>query len=112
MKLTAGLFESLCLAHGLPKPIPEHKFHSSRDWRFDWFFNVGCGIALEIEGGVWASKTGNKSRHFHGKGALGDMEKYNEAAILGICVLRVSTEQFTNGAALELVRRAIEARTK
>jgi len=60
----------------------EYKFHPKRKWRFD-FANPVLKIAIEQEGGVWIS-----GRHNRGKGFLNDMEKYNQAVILGWKVLR------------------------
>jgi hypothetical protein len=55
-------------------------------------------IALEVEGGVWT-----RGRHTRGKGFLGDMEKYNAAALGGWCVLRVTPDRLTR-VGIELVR--------
>lgn len=70
-------------------PEAEYRFDPSRKWRFDWAF-VADKIALEVEGGVWT-----RGRHLRGKGYLGDLEKYNAAAIQGWCVLRVTPDQLT-----------------
>jgi hypothetical protein len=102
------MFDALCTAHGLPVPVQEFEFHPTRRWRFDFLFEGW--LALEIEGNVWASVNGGKSRHFHGQGIIDDMTKYNEAAILGFTVLRCTTADVESGAAFELVRRALESR--
>lgn len=62
--------------------VKEYKFHDKRKWRFD-FANPSLKIAVECEGGVWV-----RGRHNRGIGFLNDMEKYNEAAIMGWRVLR------------------------
>ena len=85
----------------------EYKFHPSRRWRFDFSW-VPEKVALEIEGGTWAKK----SRHTSGAGYAGDCEKYSEAAILGWCVIRATTDMVKSGAALDMVERAIKTRTK
>ena len=84
----------------------EYKFHNTRRWRFDFAW-VPEKIALEIEGGTWAG-----GRHSRGKGYASDCEKYSEAAILGWCVIRATTDMVKSGAALDMVERAIRTRTK
>jgi very-short-patch-repair endonuclease len=66
----------------LPVPTPEHRFHPVRRWRFDYAF-VDKKLAIEIEGGCFV-----QGRHTRGAGFSGDMEKYNQATILGWRVLR------------------------
>ncbi len=102
------LFLAGCEAHGLPVPVDEYEFCDGRKWAFDWLFEGW--LALEIEGNPWASVNGQKSRHFHGQGILDDMEKYNEAGILGYVVLRVTNKDVESGAAFALVKRALEVK--
>lgn len=72
-----------------------------RRWRFDLAFE-SLKLAIEVEGGVWVA-----GRHTRGSGYVKDLEKYNAAALLGWRVLRVTTQQVTNGYAAELVRFAV-----
>ena len=88
----------------------EFKFHPTRKWRFDYAF-PDRKIAIEIEGGTFGRvvvcnncgsrvmrtlKDGSAvpvregGRHNTGAGFEADLEKYNEAAILGWRVVRVS----------------------
>ena len=67
------------------KPQNEYKFHPSRKWRFDFAFPE-IMFALEIEGGVWS-----KGRHTRGTGFVNDINKYNEATMMGWKVLRAAT---------------------
>jgi hypothetical protein len=90
---------------GLPAgAVAEYRFHSRRRWRFDYAWPA-ARIALEIEGGVWTH-----GRHTRGKGFVGDMEKYNAAALAGWRVLRVTPQQVTSGEAGRLVRVALALR--
>nr|WP_312324537.1 DUF559 domain-containing protein [Acinetobacter oleivorans] len=79
----------------------EYKFHPIRKWRAD-FFITGTKILVEVEGGIWSG-----GRHTRGKGYLGDMEKYNEAAAMGYKVLRFSTEQVKSGLALKKIEQLV-----
>lgn len=63
---------------------PEHKFHPSRRWRFD-FAHIPTKTAIELEGGIWS-----QGRHTRGSGFRSDCEKYNEATRLGWRVFRLT----------------------
>lgn len=67
--------------------IREHKFSKTRQWRFD-FCHPDLKIAIEIDGGVWSG-----GRHTRGAGFVKDLEKLNQATILGWKVLRYTPEQ-------------------
>lgn len=79
----------------------EFKFHPSRMWRAD-FHLKGKKILVEVEGGIWSN-----GRHTRGKGYLGDLEKYNEATMMGYQVIRFSTEQVKSGKAIEQIFKLI-----
>ncbi|MDC4360992.1 endonuclease domain-containing protein [Acinetobacter baumannii] len=79
----------------------EYKFHPERKWRAD-FLITGTKILIEVEGGIWSG-----GRHTRGKGYLGDMEKYNSAAMMGFTVLRFSTEQVKAGVAIKQIEQLV-----
>ncbi|MEM9994716.1 MAG: DUF559 domain-containing protein [Acinetobacter pittii] len=79
----------------------EYKFHPTRKWRAD-FLITGTKILVEVEGGIWSG-----GRHTRGKGYLGDMEKYNSAAMMGFTVLRFSTEQVKAGVAIKQIEQLV-----
>lgn len=81
--------------------VAEYQFHPSRKWRFDYALPQHR-IAIEIEGGVWTG-----GRHIRAQGFLGDMEKYNTAAIMGWRLLRFTPDQQMTTKTLESVRAAI-----
>tara|TARA_R110002020_G_C16186321_1_gene765206 strand:- start:608 stop:976 length:369 start_codon:yes stop_codon:yes gene_type:complete len=88
---------------GLPEPIREHKFHPTRRWRLDFFWLCpisGYDLALEVEGGTWMAR----SRHTSGKGFENDIEKYNEALMHNVLVLRATTKHVKDGRAIEWVK--------
>ena len=85
----------------LPKPEPEFVFAPPRKWRFDFAWPDRM-VALEVEGGTWISGAHTRGRHFES-----DAEKYNEAALAGWKVLRVTTDMIEDGRALAFVERAL-----
>jgi len=93
----------LCIAAGLPDPIPEYAFAKGigRKWRFDYCWPLHL-LALEVDGGIWS-----KGRHVTGTGRLANMEKQSEAAILGYRILYVTPQQMNDGTAIDRVRRAL-----
>lgn len=85
----------------LPAPIQEFRFAPPRRWRFDFAWPDRM-VALEVEGGTWISGAHTRGGHFES-----DAEKYNEAALAGWRVLRVTTGMVDDGRALGFVQRAL-----
>ncbi|MDC4620718.1 DUF559 domain-containing protein [Acinetobacter baumannii] len=79
----------------------EYKFHQTRKWRAD-FLITGTKILVEVEGGIWSG-----GRHTRGNGYIGDMEKYNSAAMMGFTVLRFSTDQVKAGVAIKQIEQLV-----
>lgn len=71
-----------------------------RDWAFDFAYPA-CGLAIEVEGGVWSG-----GRHVRGKGYEGDCEKYSVASLLGWVLVRVTPGMINDGTALHLIKCA------
>lgn len=88
-------------ALNLPLPELEHRFHPVRLWRFDLCWPAHM-LAVEVDGAVWAA-----GRHNRARGYLADMEKLNEAMILGWLVLRVATDHVASGQAARWIREAL-----
>lgn len=88
-------------ALGFPAWEEEYRFHPTRKWRFDiaWPANR---VACEVEGGVYAN-----GRHTRGTGFTADCVKYNEAAVDGWTVIRVTAEQIDSGAATDWLKRVL-----
>jgi hypothetical protein len=82
------------------RPELEYKFHPVRKWRFDYFF-PDKKLAVEFEGGVFVGG-GHTRGLIYGK----NCEKYNEAAIMGIKVLRFTAPMVRSGQAFEVFERA------
>jgi hypothetical protein len=83
--------------------IKEHLFHPTRKWRFDYAIPAHK-VALEVEGGVWTG-----GRHTRSKGFLGDMEKYNQATILGWRVFRTTPKELYTTKTINLIKQAISS---
>ena len=79
--------------------VKEFKFHTERRWRFDYAIPQ-YKIALEVEGGVWT-----QGRHTRPQGFLGDMEKYNNAALLGWRVFRTTPNELYSKKTLLLLKK-------
>ena len=73
-----------------PDYISEYEFHHEREWRFDAAWPT-VKVAVEVEGGTWIN-----GRHNRGKGYAEDCEKYNQAALLGWRVFRLTIDMLEN----------------
>ena len=108
-KATQALLEVQIRAVGLSGGfVSEHKFHPDRRWRFD-----GCWpdrmVAFEIDGGNRMAKIINGKPVAVGRHTLeSDMEKLNEAAILGWRILRFTPAQVKSGAAISAIERILK----
>lgn len=91
----------------LPEPILEYQFHANRQWRFDFCWKQQL-VACEVEGGIWMkSAQGYSKGHAHPDRFEKDCEKYNEAAIYGWTLIRVTTKMIRDGRAIEWLERAL-----
>lgn len=86
---------------GLKEPAREYQFHPERRWRFDFAYPQEK-VAVEVEGGIWSN-----GRHTRGYGFEADCVKYNEAALAGWRVIRVSPKMVTDLRALSFLKRAL-----
>lgn len=93
---------SLCRAMRIPEPVPEYEFALiiGRKWRFDYAWPLHK-LALEVEGGIWT-----QGRHTRGAGALADLAKYSEAAILGWRVIYCTPDDVAS-VGMDRVERAL-----
>ena len=83
----------------------EVAFAPPRRWRAD--FEIECGsdrgcLLVEVDGGSWIA-----GRHTSGTGFAKDLEKLNEATILGYRCLRFTPEMVESGVALATIERAL-----
>ena len=100
------LLEQILLA-GLPEPKTEYRFHANRQWRFDFCWRPQL-VACEIEGGIWMqTESGRSKGHAHPDRFESDSEKYNEAALYGWLLIRVTPKMVRDGRALDWLERAL-----
>jgi very-short-patch-repair endonuclease len=85
--------------------VPEHKFHPTRRWRFDYAYPV-VKLAIEVEGGIYSY-----GRHTRGKGYTEDCRKYNAAILEGWKVIRFTQEMLRNefDDCINIVKQAISS---
>jgi very-short-patch-repair endonuclease len=86
---------------GLPEPVAEYRFHTTRRWRFDYAWPQ-LRLALEVDGGAWVG-----GRHTRGAGYEKDCEKLNAALLAGWRVLRFTTGMVQDGRALAVLQEAL-----
>jgi very-short-patch-repair endonuclease len=99
-----GMLEKYLKTFGI-KLEKEYKFVPGRRFRAD-FAILPWRILIEIEGGAWTN-----GRHFRGKGAIKDMEKYNLATVGGFQLLRFTPTQFKKTQGIEWLEMWRKERT-
>lgn len=109
MDVKAATIRAYCASRGYPLPEPEWQFARPRRWRFDLAF-VAQKVALELEGGLFGrgrpcALCGRRrvAGHSSVERTKTDMDKYNQASILGWRVLRATPEQVESGAVFGLL---------
>lgn len=109
------LAPSVFSAAGLLEPWYEHKIQKGTDkrgrptyWRFDYAW-PSEKLFLEVQGGIWLHRKGkHPGRHSGGTGQIGDMQKYNAAAILGWRIIYATPQEVESLSVLGIVRAALE----
>lgn len=96
------IFFALLKSNNLDIPTTEYKFHNTRRWRFDYCW-IDKKIALEVEGGIWTN-----GRHTRGSGFIKDMEKYNNAALLGYRLIKCTPKSLTSIENIELIKNILK----
>jgi very-short-patch-repair endonuclease len=79
----------------------EYRFDEVRRWRFDYAI-VDIKVAVEYEGIF----TKGKSRHTTVTGYTGDADKYNQAAVAGWRVIRLTAKNYKS--VLEQLNKCIQ----
>ena len=94
-------FLNVCDSMKVERPVQELKFHPTRKWRFDFAW-PDKKIALEVEGGVFTN-----GRHTRGSGFLNDMEKYNNAALLGWRIIRTTPQKIYSFETINTIKQIL-----
>jgi very-short-patch-repair endonuclease len=102
------LFAQQLTAARVAPAIPQYKFALAlgRKWTADFAW-PDLKLLLEVDGGVWRRGGG---AHSHPSNILRDMEKQNDAALLGWRVLRFTTGEIKSGHALLFLERVMDPR--
>ena len=87
MKYNPAIVTAYYLDCGLPEPTYEHRFSTTRKWRFDIFFPE-ANLAVEVQGAVWTG-----GRHSRGKGIKGDIEKHTAAQRMGYRIVYTTPDE-------------------
>lgn len=92
---------------GLPAPVREFRFHPTRKWRFDYAF-VSWKLFIEFEGGAFLrTEDGRSKGHANPVRFLKDMEKYNQATLLGWRSLRFTPRESCLTRTIETIKQAL-----
>ncbi len=97
-------------ARQVPAPVREHQFHPRRKWRFDLAWPA-LRLAVEIDGGAFATPKSGPGRHNRGMGMTRDNQKLNRAQIMGWTVLRYTSPQIRSAEAADEVAAVVLARS-
>ena len=92
------LLADQCARAGLERPRTEFKFAPPRRFRADCYFEQ-ARLIVEVQGAVHRIKGRFKA----------DRERSQVIATLGLRLLFVAPQQVTDGTALEIVRKALQA---
>jgi very-short-patch-repair endonuclease len=95
------MFPALCVSMGLPKPVAEHKFSPTRRWSLDFAWPE-YKLGLEVDGAIFSH-----GRHSRGSGIIGDMEKFNAAAVMGWRVIKFTPQQIMTSATILTIRQCL-----
>ena len=95
-------FFTVLKLHNVELPSFEVKFHPTRKWRFDYCW-LDKMIALEVEGGVFTG-----GRHTRGIGFKNDIEKYNNASLLGYRLIRTTPTELRSIENIELIKNILK----
>jgi len=97
----------------LPEPVPQFKFCPDRKWVADFAYPEQK-ILIECEGGLWRKNQEGQwaGAHSYPGAILRDIEKYNQAALLGYRLFRFTDYQLKDGSAIEILKKALELTTR
>lgn len=97
------LADALTAQADLPPHSREVQFAPMRKWAFDIAW-PDLMVAVEYEGATWAMGHHNTGAVFHD-----NVLKYNEAAVLGWCVIRITSDMLREFTFYSPILRAVAA---
>jgi hypothetical protein len=105
------------IVSGIPEPLPQYGFDTTRPRRKADFAWPRIKLLLEIDGGTWSvggkkckvCGQSQKGGHNSGAGYERDRIRDAEAVMLGWRVIRVTGAMVRDGRMVDIVRRAITA---
>lgn len=99
--------ELMLRANRIPEAVRQCDWwHPVRKWRLDFFW-PDAGLAAEVDGGLYVN-----GRHNRGAAMEEQYIRDQEAAMLGIRVIRFSPKQVKSGRAVEVIRALLKAPTQ
>lgn len=108
------IFIALLKKESIILPQTEFRFHHKRKWRFDYAWQ-SHKIAVEVEGGVFGRgktcpvcKQAKRLGHSSVTGIKRDIEKYNNAMLLGWRVYRVLPEALCSMKTLAVLKQLLK----
>lgn len=105
-RIASHLEESLALqikAYGLPEPKREYMAIPNRKFRFDFAWETGKRLLVEVQGAVFV-----KGAHSTGTGITRDCEKAALAAVHGYRLIPVTAQHIKTGQAIDWIREALK----
>lgn len=84
--------------------VRQHKIHSERRFKADFFFPQSS-LVVEVQGGGWVN-----GHHSRGKGMENDAEKSFYIATVPARLITVTPKQVFNGLALDWILKALATR--
>jgi len=102
MKYNSEIVASYFQEQGIPEPVFEHRFHSTRKWRLDIAWPE-YRLALEVQGGIFV-----RGRHSRGAAMLKEWEKLNELACMGWRVIYCQPRDLCTQDMVVTIKRALK----
>lgn len=102
------LFDFQLRAHRMPRFERQYRFAKElgREWRADFAF-VAERVLVEIDGGIWT-----QGAHGHPTDLVRNMEKRNDAVLLGWWLLAFPTRDVKGGKPIAFLQKVLARRAK
>lgn len=91
---------------GLPLPECQYRWHETRQFRADFAY-PGMKVLVEVQGGIYANKSGESGRHTTGIGYEADRARSNLAQRCGWMILEYGPKAIASGEAAKEIREVL-----